>query len=79
MTKLLQSVVVNMELSQKAKLSIYWLIFVPPLTYGHEIWVVTERMRSQIQMAEMGFLWRVAGLSLRAPEGDRSRAAAPLH
>jgi len=31
-------VVVKKELSQKAKLSIYWSIYVPPLTYGHELW-----------------------------------------
>ena len=37
------SVVVKRELSQKAKLSIYQSIFVPALTYGHELWVVTER------------------------------------
>ena len=53
------------ELSQKAKLSIYRSIYVPTLTNGHELWVVTERTRSRIQAAEMSFLRRVAGLSLR--------------
>ncbi|XP_029984805.1 uncharacterized protein LOC115415389 [Sphaeramia orbicularis] len=48
------SVVVKRELSQKAMLSIYWLIYVPTLTYGHELWVMTK----------MRFLHRVAGLSL---------------
>ncbi|KAK3538698.1 hypothetical protein QTP86_013041 [Hemibagrus guttatus] len=38
------SVVVKMELSQKAKLSIYQSIYVPILTYGHELWVMTERV-----------------------------------
>lgn len=38
------------------------------LIYGHEIWVVTKRMRSQIQT---GFLRRVAGLSFR----DRMRSS----
>ncbi|KAI3374811.1 hypothetical protein L3Q82_021033 [Scortum barcoo] len=42
----------------------------PTLTYGHELWVMTERTRSQIQAAEMSFLRRVAGLSLR----DRVRS-----
>ena len=64
-------VVVKKELSQKAKLSIYWSIYVPTLTYGHELWVVTERTRSRIQVAEMGFLRRVSGLSLR----DRVRSS----
>jgi len=59
------SVVVKKELSQKAKLSIYWSIYVPTLTYGHELCVVTERTRSRIQAAKMGFLRRESGLSLR--------------
>ncbi|KAK0137883.1 putative RNA-directed DNA polymerase from transposon X-element [Merluccius polli] len=64
------SVVVKRELSRKAKLSIYQSIFVPALTYGHELWVVTQRTRSRVQAAEMSFLRRVAGLSLR----DRVRS-----
>ena len=69
---LYRSVVVKRELSRKAKLSIYQSIYVPTLTYGHELWVVTERTRSRIQAAEMSFLRRVAGLSLR----DRVRSSA---
>jgi len=64
-TALLWSVVVKKELSRKAKLSIYRSIFAPIVTYGHKICIVTERTRSQIQTAEIGFLQRVAGLSLR--------------
>ena len=65
------SLVVKRELSRKAKLSIYQSIFVPALTYGHELWVMTERTRSRVQAAEMSFLRRVAGLSLR----DRVRSS----
>lgn len=36
MQTLYQSVVVK-KLSRKAKLSIYWSIYVPNLTYGHEL------------------------------------------
>ena len=64
------SVVVKRELSRKAKLLIYQSIFIPTLTYGHELWVVTERTRSRVQAAEMSFLCRVAGLSFR----DRVRS-----
>ena len=71
MRALYLTVVVKRELSLKAKLSIYQSIYVPTLTYGHELWVVTERMRSRIQAAEMSFLCRVAGLSLR----DRVRSS----
>ena len=40
-------------------------IFVPALTSGHEGWVMTERTRSRKQADEMGFLRRLAGISLR--------------
>ena len=72
MRTLYSSVVVKRELSRGAKLSIYRSIFVPTLTYGHELWVVTERMRSRVQAAEMSFLRRAAGFSLR----DRVRSSA---
>ncbi|KAK3506093.1 hypothetical protein QTP70_018234, partial [Hemibagrus guttatus] len=65
------SVVVKKELSQKAKLSIYQSIYVPTLTYGHELWVMTKRVRSRIQAAKMSFLRRVAGRFLR----DRVRSS----
>ena len=42
MRVLYRSVVVKKELSRKAKLSIYRSIYLPILTYGHELWVVTE-------------------------------------
>ncbi|KAK3561342.1 hypothetical protein QTP86_030646 [Hemibagrus guttatus] len=63
--------VVKKELSRKAKLLIYQSIYVPTLNYGHELWVMTERVRSRIQAAEMSFLRRVAGRSLR----DRVRSS----
>ncbi|XP_061735811.1 si:dkey-100n23.5 isoform X4 [Nerophis ophidion] len=72
MRTLYRSVVVKKELSRKAKLSIYRSIYVPILTYGHELWVMTERIRSRVQAAEISFLRRVAGLSLR----DRVRSSA---
>uniref|UniRef100_A0A6Q2ZFL9 ribonuclease H n=1 Tax=Esox lucius TaxID=8010 RepID=A0A6Q2ZFL9_ESOLU len=65
MRSMYRSVMVKKELSRKAKLSIYQSIYVPTLTYGHELWVMTERTRSRIQAAEMSFLRRVAGRSLR--------------
>ncbi|KAK3567833.1 hypothetical protein QTP86_027230 [Hemibagrus guttatus] len=71
MRSMYRSVVVKKELSRKAKLSIYQSIYVPTLTYGQELWVMTERVRSQIQAAEMSFLRRVAGRSLR----DRVRSS----
>ena len=58
------SVVLKQELSTKAKLSIFRSTFVPILTYGHECWVITERVRSRVQADEIGFLQKVRGLSL---------------
>ena len=36
----------------------------PILIYGHESWVMTERMRSQVQTSEMRFLRRIEGVTL---------------
>lgn len=47
------------------------LHFYPHLQYGHELWVMMERKRSRIQEAEMSFVCRVAGCSLR----DRVRSS----
>ncbi|KAK3575619.1 hypothetical protein QTP86_031501, partial [Hemibagrus guttatus] len=47
MRSMYRSVVVKKELSRKAKLSIYQSIYVPTLTYGHELWVMTERFKRQ--------------------------------
>ncbi|TWW60956.1 hypothetical protein D4764_05G0010460 [Takifugu flavidus] len=71
MRTLHRSVVVQRELRLSAQLSIYRSIFVPTLTYGHELWVMTKRTRSRVQAAEMSFLCRVAGLSHR----DRVRSS----
>lgn len=49
--------------SQKAKLDV--IIYVLTFIYGHEVWIITERMRSWIQASKISFLHRVAGVSLR--------------
>ncbi|KAI3375645.1 hypothetical protein L3Q82_003952 [Scortum barcoo] len=84
MRSVYRTVVVKKELSRR-KLSIYRSICVPTLTYGHELWVMTERTRSRIQAAEMSFLhagWLGApleiGVKLGHSGGARSRAAARL-
>ncbi|TWW53503.1 hypothetical protein D4764_0211300 [Takifugu flavidus] len=41
------------ELSRKAKHSIYWLIYVPILTYGHQRWVMTESQVTLKKIEEM--------------------------
>ena len=56
--ELYRSAVTKRELSNTPKLSVFKSVFVPILTYGHESWVMTERIQSQVQSAEMGFLRR---------------------
>ena len=52
------------------------------LTYGHESWVMTERMRSQVQASEMRFLRRIEGVTLfnkvRSSEIRKSLNIKPL-
>ena len=56
--------VMKRELSKKAKLSIVKAVFVPILTYGHESWGMTKRVRSQVQASKMRFLRRIEGVTL---------------
>jgi len=46
-------------------LSVFKPVFVLILTYAHESWATTERVRSQVQVAEMGLLRRAHGVTLR--------------
>jgi len=62
--ELYRSVVTKRELSNTAKVSVFKSVFVPILTYGHECWVMTETILSQVQTAGMGFLRRVHGVTL---------------
>ena len=48
------------------KLSVFESVFVPIITcVHHQSWTMTERMLSQVQAAEMVFLRRVHGVTLR--------------
>ena len=68
---LYRSVVTKKEVSRRAKMTIFNAVYRPALIYGHEQWVMTERIRSRIRAAEMRFLRRAAGLTLR----DRIRSS----
>ena len=50
------------ELCTKANIFVFTSVFVPILTYGHESWVKTERVKSRVPAAEMVFLRKVRGL-----------------
>ena len=76
------SVVIKREWSKKAKLSIFKAVFVPIFTYGHESWVMTKRVRSQVRASEMKFLRRIEGVTLfnkvRSSEIRKSLNVEPL-
>ena len=82
MRPLQYSVVMKRELPIKAKLSIFKAVLVPILTYGHESWVITERVRSQVQGSEMRFLRKIGGVTLfnkvRSSEIRKSLNIEPL-
>ena len=58
------SVVMKREFSKKLKLLIFKTVFVPILSYGHESWVMTERVRSQVQASEIKFLRRIVRIKV---------------
>ena len=58
------SAVMKRELSKTEKLSIFKTVYVLILTYGHESWVLIERMRSQVQASEIRFLLRINRVTL---------------
>ena len=66
MCQLYRSIVLKRDLCSvyKSKVFCFQISFVSILTYGHEYWVMTERVRSRVQAAEMGFLQKLSGLSL---------------
>ena len=76
------SVVMKRELSKKTKLSVFKTVFVPILTYGHEFWVMIERVQSQVQASEMRFLQIIEEVTLfnkvRSSEIRISLNIAPL-
>lgn len=39
------SVMMKQELTVKVKFLIYWLVYVPTPTYGHDLWVQTEKYK----------------------------------
>ena len=52
-------------------MAIFNAVYRPTLIYDHEQWVMTDRIRSRIRAAEIRFLRRAAGLTLR----DRIRSS----
>jgi len=61
--ELYRSVVTKRELSNTIKLSVFKSIYALILTCGHESWVMTERILTQVQAPKLGFLRRVHGVT----------------
>ena len=55
---------------QTPQIYVFKSIIVPILTYDPESWVMTVIILSQVQAAEMGFLRRVDGVTLRDKVGS---------
>ena len=65
MRQLHRSLVLKRELCTKAKLPIFRsFLYVLILIYGHECWIMNEKVRSRVRTAEMGFLRRISGWTL---------------
>jgi len=60
--ELYHSVATDWKLSNTAKLSVFKSVAVPILTHRHESCAMTERVLSQMQAAELGFLRRLHGV-----------------
>ena len=58
------SVVIKQEVSKKATISIFKTVLVLIFTYGHESWVTTEKVQSQVPASEMRFSQRIEGVTL---------------
>ena len=56
--------VLLLYLGHMRNLTIFRSVYVPILTYGHECWILKEKVRSQVQAAQMGFLRKISGLTL---------------
>ena len=48
---------------KRPELLIFKTGFVPILTCGHEYWVMTETVRSQVQASDMSILRRIKGVT----------------
>ena len=59
-----RSVVMKHKTSKKAKLSIFKAVFVPILTFGHESWVITERVQSLAITSEVKILQKIEEVAL---------------
>lgn len=52
------------EISNKTKLTVYKTVYLPTLLYGSETWVLTEKQHKKIQVQEMKYLRKVAGVTI---------------
>ena len=53
----------NKELSSEVKMTVYNAVVVPTLVYGCETWVLKDRDKTRLQVAEMQVLRSVVGVT----------------
>ena len=58
------TVELKLELLRKAKSSVFKSMFVPILSHGHEFWVTTEKMQSQMHEYKMRFLQKFVKVTI---------------
>ncbi len=51
------------EISREAKVTAFESVTIATLTYGCEVWVLTEREKSRFQATEIRMLRKIAGVS----------------
>jgi len=62
--KLYRIIVIRQKLSNTSMLSVFKLVYVPILTYGHESCVMTEIVIFQVQAADIGYLPTVHSMTI---------------
>ena len=72
------SVVMIQDLSKNAKPLSLKTLFVSILIYGHESWVITAKVRSQMQESKMRFLQRIKEVALLNKVFQKSLNIEPL-
>ena len=73
------SVVLKRELSRKAILSELKSILVPIVTYGYESWIMTKKVRSQMQVSEMRFLQKIKEVTMFDKHGKHCNSRISRH
>ena len=80
--ELYRSVVTKRELSNTAELSVFKSVYVPILTYGHESWLLTDKILTEVQAATWAFCEECEATQgrteVRRRQGAQKESGAPM-